>query len=179
VENLTGRLPASPNVSVVLWTETAVQGNLNAYRNFGYEDEGPIIDILNGWLEQLANEPGSWAEVQVPVPAKIPNNEQLIIVLMDKGTASSGEWFLGYLLQLENVVFVGENSSGTGQIGDLARFILPHSGLPVQFGTKLFFPPDFSFVEGIGLLPDVWVPTDQALAKTLAAIEAGWLQPPP
>lgn len=177
LENLTDVMPASPYFTVVLWTETALQGSLNGAIKDGYE--GPVIDIFNNWLEQLQNEPGGWIKASLPTSVKIPNDDQLVVVLIDKGTASSGEWFVGSLLQLENVVLVGENTQGAGQFGEVANFVLPNSGLPVQFGTKLFLPPDLSFTEGIGYLPDVWVPTDQTLDKTLAAIEAGWLQPGP
>lgn len=177
VANLTGVLPASPVVGAALLTETAVQGNLNAARAYGFE--GPILDIFYNLLEDLAEQPGGWAGLEVPVLTPIANQDQLIVVLMDKGTASSGEWFLANLRQLENVVFVGENTGGIGQFGEVTYFALPNSGLPVQFGTKLFFPPDLSLTEGVGFLPDLWVPTDQALDLSLAAIEAGYLQPAP
>lgn len=178
LENLTGVVPTEDEVVSVLWTETAVQGKINAATYLGYS--GAIMDFLHADLAFVKNAaPEQWVTFPMPLMSLIPNEDQLIVVLIDKGVASSGEAFIGYLRQLENVVFVGENSGGMGQFGELARFVLPNTGLTIQFGTKLFLPPDLSLVEGIGYLPDVWVPADQALARSLAAIEAGWLQPTP
>ncbi len=178
LENLTGVAPTEDEVVSVLWTETAVQGKINAVTYLGYS--GAILDFLQSDMAFVKNAaPEEWVTHFVPPVSLIPNDNQLVVVLMDKGTASSGEEFIGYLRQLENVVFVGENSGGVAQFGELARFVLPNTGLPAYFGTKLFLPPDLSSTEGIGYFPDVWVPSDQALDKTLAAIEAGWLQPNP
>ncbi len=177
LQNLTGVTPEGPYIMLALWTETAVQGsiNLNTFWGFG----GDYLEPLRDELARLQQEGGGWVGPYIPEFSPLPNAEQLVIVLIDKGVASSGESFIGYLNQLENVVFVGENTYGAGQFGEVTRFILPNSGLPVQFGIKLFFHPDLSNAEGIGYLPDVWVQADQALDKTLAAIEAGWLQPGP
>lgn len=177
VESLTGVAPTEDEVVSVLWTETAVQGKINAATYLGYS--GEILDWLDGELAFVNNAPEKWITHFVSPVSAISNQEQLVVVLMDKGVASSGEAFIGYLHQLDNVVFVGENSGGVGQFGELARFVLPNTALPIYFGTKLFFPADLSLSEGIGYLPDVWVPADKALDKTLAAIEAGWLQPGP
>lgn len=177
VENLTGVAPAWPEIMSVLWTETAVQGKINAATYLGYSDE--ILDWLYADLAFVKNASEPWVTHLVPSISSIPNENQLVIVLLDKGVASSGEGFVSYLRQLENVLFVGENTGGVGQFGEVARFVLPNTGLRIKFGTQLFFLPDLSLIEGIGRLPDVWIPTDQALGKTLAAIEAGWLQPTP
>jgi len=178
VENLTGVAPAATEIMSVLWTETAVQGKINAVSYLGYS--GEITDFLQADLAFVQNgAPELWVTHHLPSTPPIANDNQLVVVLMDKGTASSAESFIGYLRQLENVIFIGENSGGIGQFGELARFVLPNTGLSVFFGTKLFLPPDFSLTEGIGFLPDLWVPTDQALDLSLAAIEAGYLQPAP
>lgn len=178
VENLTGVVPAATKIMSVLWTETVVQGKINAVSYLGYS--GEITDFLQADLAFVQNgAPELWVTHHLPSTPPIANDNQLVVVLMDKGTASSAESFIGYLRQLENVIFIGENSGGIGQFGELARFVLPNTGLSVFFGTKLFLPPDFSLTEGIGFLPDLWVPTDQALDLSLAAIEAGYLQPAP
>ncbi len=178
LENLTGVAPAAAEIMSVLWTETAVQGKINAVTYQGYN--GEIIDFLQADMAFVQNgAPEPWVTHYLPPIPSIANDNQLVVVLMDKGTASSGESFIGYLRQLKNVVFIGENSGGIGQFGELARFVLPNTGLSVYFGTKLFFPPDFSLTEGIGYLPDLWVPTNQALDLSLAAIKAGYLQPAP
>ncbi|MBK8901677.1 MAG: hypothetical protein IPM53_10875 [Anaerolineaceae bacterium] len=178
VESFSGAAPAAHEIMSVLWTETAVQGKINAVTYLGYS--GEIVDFLQADLAFVQNAaPEPWVTHYLPPIPPIANDNQLVVVLLDKGTASSAESFIGYLRQLENVVFVGENSGGVGQFGEVAHFVLPNTGLPVFFGTKLFFPPDLSFTEGIGFLPDVWVPAHQALELSLVAIDAGYLQPAP
>jgi len=108
----------------------------------------------------------------MPLPSREPiPNDNLVIVLMDNKTASAGEWFVGHLRQLENVLFVGTNTWGVLLTGAVTRTILPRSGLEVQFGMWLNVRPDLSQFEGIGFLPDLWVPPGEALERALAFIE--------
>jgi C-terminal processing protease CtpA/Prc len=120
----------------------------------------------------------SWTALAIPAFSAIRNPHQLVVVLTDGRIASSGEAFLGYLRQLENVVFVGENSSGCGVFGELGQYTLPNSGITIRLGNKLFLPTDLTNTEGKGFMPDLWVPASQASPSALAAIQKGWLKPP-
>ena len=103
---------------------------------------------------------------QMPIP-----NENLVIVLTDNSTSSAGELFVGYLRQLENVLVIGTNTSGTLLTGPVGVMFLPHSGLPVTFGTQLHLRPDLSQFEGVGFMPDLWVPPGESLERVLRFIE--------
>ena len=78
---------------------------------------------------------------------------------------------MGYLHELENVIFVGTNTQGTIVTGGVARNILPRSNITVIFGTQLHLRPDFSQFEGVGFMPDLWVPPTESLHRVLAFIK--------
>jgi hypothetical protein len=77
------------------------------------------------------------------------------------------------LSQAENVVVVGENSMGCLTFGNAGAHQLPHSkltvGLPINFGLYL----DKEFREEEGLMPDLWVPAEDAVNYAVAAIRQG------
>lgn len=82
-----------------------------------------------------------------------------LVVLTDRACASSCETFLMYARQLPNVIVVGENSAGVGEIGETREYRLPHSGVWVQAGTKWFQAPiaGVAALEGTGFMPDLWL----------------------
>jgi hypothetical protein len=176
VRNFSGVNPKSPYISTELGTRTTFIGKLNVMAT--WPDMTSSIDYksLVAQLDSGARKRG-WSDFRVPQYAVVPNPNQLLIVLTDSRICSSGEWFLGVLKQLENVVFVGENSMGCRPFGDLTIYRLPNSGLQVRLTNKLFLEPDLASTQGIGYLPDLWVPASKALPYTLAAIKRGWLQP--
>ena len=63
---------------------------------------------------------------------------------------------------MEHVVFVGSNTCGATLMTNNQTYYLPHSGLPVSFGTSLMLTPDGN-QEEIGFQPDLWVPPQDAL----------------
>jgi len=107
-----------------------------------------------------------WIPPRVPIP-----NENLVIVLTDKNTGSAGDLFVGYLRQLENVLVVGTNTAGTFLTGGVGRTILPHSGLALVLGTRLNLRHDLSQFEGLGFMPDLWVPPGESLERVLRFVE--------
>ena len=98
-------------------------------------------------------------------------NESLIVVLADNKMGSAGDRIVSYLRELENVIFVGTNTSGTLVTGDVRRYALPRSGIAVIFGAMLNLRPDFSQFEGVGFMPDLWVQPEESLQRALAFIE--------
>ncbi len=100
--------------------------------------------------------------------SKWVNNENTIFVLMDKGVASSGEDFIGYLRTLGNVVFVGNNTSGCQAVSDLQVMFLPNSNLLVYLGAGLDmnkYPPHF--IDGVGFEPDIWLDSEGMLERVI------------
>ena len=102
---------------------------------------------------------------------EIIKNENVIIVLMDKDTASAGELFVRNLRQLENVLFVGTNTKGALLTSDVGRTTLPHSNMNISFGTALRMPFDLSQFEGIGFMPDLYIPPEESLERVFRFIE--------
>jgi len=79
--------------------------------------------------------------------------------------------FVGYLRQLRNVLVVGTNTSGTFLTSNIGMTILPHSGVGIMFGTHLNLRPDLSQFEGVGFMPDLWVPPGESLERVLRFVE--------
>lgn len=66
----------------------------------------------------------------------IKNNKK-IYVLFNENTASSGESALACFKTIENAVLVGEHSCGCFSFGNCITIYLPHSKIPVYFGTGM------------------------------------------
>ena len=96
-----------------------------------------------------------------------------LVVLVDRGCASSCETFLMYARQLPRVILVGENSAGVGEIGETREYRLPRSGIWLQAGTKWFQAPVAGLAarEGTGYMPDLWLdgPRWEAQVQKLVA----------
>ncbi len=100
-------------------------------------------------------------------------NPTKIVVLMDSWSASAGEIFIRRLRQIENVVFIGTNTSGTLIIGDPIKGKLPNSYIGTHWGTALKLEVEsgkFVDREGVGYLPDFWVQSEDALDLALKFI---------
>lgn len=67
---------------------------------------------------------------------RIPSRRR-IYVLINEGTASSGESAIAYLKTIDNTVVVGDHSAGCFTCGNCMTVYLPHSHLPVYFGTGM------------------------------------------
>jgi len=98
-------------------------------------------------------------------------NENVVIVLTDNAVVSAGEYFVGLLRQLENTLFVGTSTQGTLVSSRTTTIALPRSGLDITLGSSLNLRPDLSQFEGVGFLPDLWVPPGESLERVLAFIE--------
>jgi len=105
-------------------------------------------------------------------PLHIPiSNKNLVIVLTDNNTFSAGEIFVGYLRQLNNVLVIGTNTRGAVLTGGMGRTRLPYSCAEITFGMRLSLRPDLSQFEGVGFIPDLWVPPGESLERVLKFIE--------
>lgn len=93
-----------------------------------------------------------------------------LIIVTDKGTASSSELIISYAKELfgksNQIVLVGENTLGCFSYGNIFHYQLMNSGIAIGLAQfKMENPP---VVEGIGFLPDYWATNDdivQALIK--------------
>jgi hypothetical protein len=113
-----------------------------------------------------------WWPYAVPGPQDI-HSETTLIVLMDANVYSSGEGFISYLHQVENVVIVGENSGGALTYGQMSHHRLPNSKMLVGIPTSLNVFVDLEYREEKGFFPDLWVPAEDALNYAVAAVRKG------
>lgn len=105
---------------------------------------------IPGWSIRTPH--GAWLE-----------HDGLTLVLQNKGVASSGETAVTNLRVLSNTLFLGSGTLGCSLTPNNFSFYLPHSGLSLYFGTGLALFEDGTNRDGTGFLPDLWVPSEQAL----------------
>jgi C-terminal processing protease CtpA/Prc len=85
-------------------------------------------------------------------------------VLLDAGSFSATDIFLGAMSLAPNVTLMGTPSAGGS--GRSRAFVLPRSRLTVVLSTMASFRPDGRFYDGVGIAPDIVVAqTVEALAN--------------
>jgi hypothetical protein len=178
---LTGRTPNRVQVFTELISETAMIGRANSYalalhRVLELSQQGYTakVEEFRGYAESFEEEglDPYWWPYEVPGPQNI-QSETKLIVLMDANVYSSGEGFISYLHQVENVVIVGENSGGALTYGQMSHHRLPNSQILVALPTSLNVFVDLEYREEKGFPPDLWVPAEDALNHAVAAVRAG------
>lgn len=91
-------------------------------------------------------------------------NDNLLIILIGKHSASGSELFLDYSYNLENTLIIGENSNGS-LIGSSKKISLPNSScqIDVGSGTLCVLTEENDYFEELrGFYPDIWVPVAEA-----------------
>ena len=137
-----------------------IQGEINSYNAQADAFEQPSKALY-------------WSPPIFPSTQFIPNDTTLIVIA-DRGVFSAGEGLLSYLYrQVENVVFVGENSGGAVTFGQVSTHQLPHSKLRIVLPIKLNAMLDLEWREERGYLPDLWIPAVDALNYAVAAARKG------
>ena len=111
--------------------------------------EGPIIRTVDkdGNTEMISS---NAAEFNMPMA-----------VLANESTASAAELFTSALQDYEKAVFVGKTTYGKGSMQSIISL---GDGSAVKLTTRMYFPPFSDSYEGIGIVPDVDVDMDPALA---------------
>ena len=108
-------------------------------------------------------------------PWKTQQDQNMKIVLIDKGVCSSGEMACNYLSAFTNTLMVGTNTSGCVLAGNYIYAKLPKSGIILGLGTFCWdYPNDYykgMNPEGIGFMPDVFVDGKDALDLSMKMIE--------
>ena len=113
----------------------------------------------------------SWAGPSIDAAKAYENKDRVFIVLADNNTGSSGEGFVDYLRQIENTIVFGTNTGGAFSTGNIAAINLPYSKIRIQCGHALHLEPDLTTIEGIGIQPDIWVPSKDSLERVVKFIE--------
>ena len=100
-------------------------------------------------------------------------NDNLLIILVGKYSASASELFLDYSYNLENTLIVGENSNGS-LVGTSGKISLPNSGCQIDVGGGrlcVLSEENDCFEELRGFYPDIWVPAGEAEELAVKLIE--------
>ena len=106
-------------------------------------------------------------------------NDRVLIVLTSKNIASAAETFVDMAHNVENVLFIGENTWGAQVTSAAYHVWLPNSKCVVTMGHGLFVvPQDWDYYKELrGYEPDLWVPADEAeelavkLMENLGAVQ--------
>ncbi len=111
--------------------------------------EGPIIRIV----DKAGNEESISSDAScIDLP---------MVVLVNESTASAAELFSSALQDYDKAVLVGTTTYGKGTMQTVIR--LPDdSGITISY--RMYNPPYSDNYEGIGVIPDIELPLDEALA---------------
>lgn len=181
ITRFTGRQPNRVQVFTEFISETTMIGHSNSYalalhNVLELEKRGypAMVEEFRGYAESIEekNLTPYWWPYVVPGLQEIPSNTTLI-VLMDANVYSSGEGFISYLHQVDNVVLVGENSGGALTYGQMSHHRLPNSKMLIGIPTSLNVFVDLEYREEKGFFPDLWVPAGEALNYAVAAVRRG------
>jgi len=85
---------------------------------------------------------GNHHYIYIPDRRVVPN-DRLILLLVDRVTASAGEDFTFRILNMENTLVIGENTSGTHLTTNNRNLYLPNSGMPAVMGDLVIHPEGF------------------------------------
>ena len=105
------------------------------------------------------------------VEGKWIENDKQIIVLLDNKIGSSGEAMINMLRGMDNVTFIGSNTTGCTICGMYFEAYLPKSGLPVRMGMMLALPENGDNIDAIGLKPDIWCAPSTSLEAVIKMIK--------
>jgi len=101
------------------------------------------------------------------------SNDQLIIFLTSRHTASAAEDFIDMAFNMENTLVIGQNTTGALLTNLCFPWrVLPYTGTTFSLGSIVTIHADaHNFREGVGFAPDIWVPhNEDALLAALALL---------
>jgi len=154
-----------------LVTSTAAKMLQNTASSLGavlpmVDDSAGLADVQS-WLAGMADldRPG-WGRVSAAESVRA-ENDTLLVVLIDSYIYSAGESFVGFLRQVDDVVFVGTNTYGAMLAGNVGVCLLPNSRLELSCGSLISLGEDLCNYDGRGHTPDFWVRPDEALERAV------------
>ena len=136
------------------WMERYTQKSVSGHKT--------VIDTKEGIETEDSDTKETWVE-----------NDKMLIIFVGKYSASASEWLLDLAYNVENVLIVGENTSGA-IIGMTSKISLPNSACQVDIGSGKvsLFPEDEGYMEEFrGVYPDIWVPAKEAEDLILQFLE--------
>jgi len=179
IARFTGQQPPNNRYFTELISKTTMMGRANYFEYLldmypetsFYQIEKDQFTAQVDFFEKYSTTP-HWSGPFSQGAQVIPNDTTLIVVTNGR-VASAAEGFIIYLQQVENVVFVGENTRGALVFGQMTLHQLPHSKLSLYLPISLNIPLNLEFREERGFFPDLWIPAEDALNYAVAAVRKG------
>lgn len=149
-----GKILPSNHIGLKYWTEA----DLLAY---DADKDNPYYASYDTFMryEPMTAYNAQYSQTGLLNDAFVPN-DQLLVILTGKNTASAAEIFVDLAHNLGNTLIVGENTYGVGISNAYTTIVLPNSNIAVQLGTDLTLYPDGYFPEFVGIKPDIWTDGD-------------------
>ena len=178
-----GLKPEEKGASRFLLGPVTLQGLLNSIAGLG---DSPQVQKLSEFVRGKQKGVGAsqtpvfvnadkfWGkivgEINVPADKAAAAYRGSVVILADSVCASSCEDLVVKLRgRLKaRVLLVGQNTSGTGDYGELGTYVLPHSRIRVMLSTTQYKNGP-GFTEGRGYLPDFWIAEEDPLPAAKAA----------
>lgn len=162
-QNFSGKSPQTDHIGIRMASLLNNYVTKAALELIEYESLTPYFQKLYRTEVDISSESENQYYVTTTQKEYLPN-DTIIFVLIDKNVASSAEWFVEALDTLENVIFVGTNTSGCMFSKQSIRCRLPYSGIEVIYGDAISIG---SIREGTGFEPDVWVGGNDVLERVV------------
>ena len=169
-KGFTGEKLKKDIVKTGLYTNTSLTLAKHKFEMKSNETERVKNDCIETILDYEKEDyfPG-WSSIEYEDFEVVENNVK-IYILVDKNTSSASEFLTYYLKKLDNVVIVGTNTNGCVLTGNSNSAYLPHSNIPLNISHIIYMTKDFDDIEGVGILPDLWIKPDQALDRIVKYI---------
>jgi len=179
IEGLTGHRAGAVFTVSELESKTSLIGRANAFNYWDQNISGSSLFTSQAKLFtqraeriEVGQRDSGWTNPDFPALTLI-QNDTTVVVVTNNLVASAGEGLVMRISQAENVLFVGENTMGCLTFGNISLHQLPNSNLKVWMPINFSIFQDRVFREEIGLSPDIWVPAQDAVNFTVAALRKG------
>ena len=118
-----------------------------------------------------------WVTGSAPVPYEREKGmfDGKLIMLVNSGTASSGETAVLYGRSVRDFLLIGENTMGCNTFGNVQSYALKNSGILCRIPNviNLCENPD-DCKEGYGFEPDYWVDSENVEEEVVKWLEKYW-----
>lgn len=179
ITRFTGQQPLNKRYFTEFISKTTMMGRANYFEYLldlypetsFYQVEKDKFTAQADFFEKYSMTP-HWSGPFSEGAQMIPNDTTLIVVTNGK-VGSAAEGFVNYVQQVENVIFVGENTLGALVFGQMTLHKLSHSNLSVNLPISLNIPLDLVLREEKGFFPDLWIPAEDAVNYAVAAVRKG------
>ncbi len=93
-----------------------------------------------------------------------------LIILINRGTASSAEIVAGALKDHKRAILIGNTSAGKGSVQTIIP--VPPGYTAIRLTTGLYYTPSGVSIEGHGIHPDILVPEEEAYERAQGLLQS-------